>query len=57
LLGLEHYLATCGLEPGLMDLVKLRASQINGCTYCIVRRKKAHKSFGSLHLVNRLFAF
>jgi alkylhydroperoxidase family enzyme len=31
MLGLEKYLAQCGLEGGLMDLVKLRVSQINGC--------------------------
>jgi AhpD family alkylhydroperoxidase len=24
-----------GLEPALLDLVKVRASQINGCAYCI----------------------
>jgi len=35
MLGLENYLAGCGLEPELMDLVKLRASQMNGCAYCI----------------------
>lgn len=33
--GLETYLADCGLEPKLLDLVKLRASQINGCAYCV----------------------
>jgi AhpD family alkylhydroperoxidase len=33
--GLETYLAACGLEPILMHLVKLRASQINGCAFCI----------------------
>jgi len=33
--GLEKYLAQCGLEPSLIDLIKLRASQINGCAYCI----------------------
>ncbi len=33
--GLEKYLAHCGLEPSLIDLIKLRASQINGCAYCI----------------------
>jgi AhpD family alkylhydroperoxidase len=33
--GLEVYLAQCGLEPILVHLVKLRASQINGCAYCI----------------------
>ncbi|RWP24509.1 carboxymuconolactone decarboxylase family protein [Mesorhizobium sp.] len=25
----------CGLEEGLLHLVKLRASQINGCSYCV----------------------
>ena len=25
----------CGLNPGLLELIKLRASQINGCAYCI----------------------
>jgi AhpD family alkylhydroperoxidase len=29
-----------GLEPRLLDLVKLRASQINGCAYCIDRHAK-----------------
>jgi AhpD family alkylhydroperoxidase len=33
--GLETYLENCGLEPALQDLVKLRASQINGCAYCV----------------------
>jgi AhpD family alkylhydroperoxidase len=33
--GLENYLAKCGLEPALKDLVRLRASQINGCAYCV----------------------
>jgi len=33
--GLETYLADCGLESALRDLVKLRASQINGCAYCV----------------------
>jgi len=31
--GLERYVR--GLEPSLLELVKLRASQINGCAYCI----------------------
>ena len=35
MLALEKYLAGCSLERGLLDLVKLRASQINGCAYCI----------------------
>jgi AhpD family alkylhydroperoxidase len=32
---LSHYVARCGLEPDLLELVKLRASQINGCAFCI----------------------
>lgn len=33
--GLENYVRQCGLEGSLLELVKLRASQINGCAYCI----------------------
>ena len=35
LVGLEKHLGGCSIEPGLTDLVKLRASQLNGCAYCI----------------------
>jgi AhpD family alkylhydroperoxidase len=35
MLGLENYLAKCGLDQGLTRLVKLRASQINGCSFCV----------------------
>jgi AhpD family alkylhydroperoxidase len=34
-LGIEAYIRGCGLEPGLIDLVKMRASQINGCAFCL----------------------
>ncbi len=34
-LGLHHYLGSSGLENKLLDLVYLRASQINGCAFCI----------------------
>jgi AhpD family alkylhydroperoxidase len=33
--ALDQYLAGCALEPALLHLVRLRASQINGCAYCI----------------------
>ena len=34
--ALEHYLNTgTGLEPVLLDLVRLLASLVNGCEYCI----------------------
>lgn len=35
LMCLENYVTKCGLERSLLDLVKLRASQINGCAYCV----------------------
>lgn len=46
LLEMEHYLANCGLKKGLMDLVKLRASQINGCAYCIDMHSKDLRAKG-----------
>ncbi len=33
--NVTDYLKTCGLESGLLHLVYLRASQINGCAYCV----------------------
>jgi len=33
--GLEKAVRESGLEPSLLDLIKLRASQINGCAYCL----------------------
>lgn len=35
LTALEDYIQKSGLEHSLIDLVKTRASQINGCAYCI----------------------
>ena len=35
MLGLSNYLRKCGLEESLVNLVCLRASQINGCAYCL----------------------
>jgi AhpD family alkylhydroperoxidase len=35
MLGLEQYLNSCGLEKKLLDLIRLRVSQINGCAYCL----------------------
>jgi len=35
LAGVEKYVASCGLDHKLLALVKMRASQINGCTYCL----------------------
>jgi AhpD family alkylhydroperoxidase len=46
LLGLEKYLQQSGLEEPLVDLLKLRASQINGCAYCIDMHWKDLRSLG-----------
>ena len=35
LAGVEQYLHTCGLDENLLNFVRLRASQINGCAFCI----------------------
>ena len=35
MLDMEKYLHECGLEESLIHLVKMRASQINGCAYCL----------------------
>ena len=35
LLAMEKYLAGCGLDHKFIHLLKFRASQINGCAYCI----------------------
>ncbi|MFU0503046.1 carboxymuconolactone decarboxylase family protein [Pseudaminobacter sp. NGMCC 1.201702] len=33
--GLGNAVNECGLEKGLLHLIKLRASQINGCSFCV----------------------
>ena len=44
--GLENYLHESGLEESLFHLIKLRASQINGCAYCIDMHWKDLKFIG-----------
>jgi len=44
--GLEHYLHTCGLEESLIHLIKFRASQINGCAYCLDMHSKDLRAMG-----------
>ncbi len=46
MLGLERYLKECGLEERLLHLVKLRASQVNGCAFCIDMHWKDARSLG-----------
>ena len=35
MLGLENYIRNSAISPLLRELMKIRASQINGCAYCI----------------------
>ena len=44
--GLEDYLGKSGIEENLYHLIKLRASQINGCAYCIDMHWKDLRSIG-----------
>jgi AhpD family alkylhydroperoxidase len=52
--GLEAYVRQSGLEPSLLELVKLRASQINGCAYCIDMHTKDARARGESE--QRLYA-
>jgi AhpD family alkylhydroperoxidase len=45
-LAIEGFLAGCGLEHKLLHLLKLRASQINGCAYCIDMHTKDARAAG-----------
>ena len=48
---LEQYVHSSSLEPGLIHLLKFRASQINGCAYCLDMHSKdarARRSSGSM---------
>ncbi len=44
--GLERYVRGSGLEHSLLELVKTRASQINGCAYCLDMHSKDARAAG-----------
>lgn len=46
MLGLEKYIAQTGLEPGLLHMIKVRASQMNGCAYCLDMHWKDARAIG-----------
>jgi AhpD family alkylhydroperoxidase len=56
LLRFSTYVNEAGLDHRLLDLVKLRASQINGCAYCIDMHTKDARAAGEteqrLYLLN-----
>ncbi len=52
--GLEAYVRGSGLDATLLELVKTRASQINGCAYCIDMHTKDARARGETE--QRLYA-
>lgn len=54
LLALGKVIGAGGLEPSLLELVKTRASQLNGCAYCIDMHTKDARAGGETE--QRLYA-
>jgi AhpD family alkylhydroperoxidase len=54
LYGIGTYLAACGLEHALLELVKTRASQINGCAFCLDMHTQDARAAGETE--QRLYA-
>ena len=46
LLALGEYVRNCGLEQNLIELVLMRASQLNGCAYCLDMHSKDARAAG-----------
>src|SRR5579863_6818679 len=55
MMGLEQFVNNCIIEKPLLELIKLRASQINGCAYCVnlhtIAATKAGESAQRLHAI------
>jgi AhpD family alkylhydroperoxidase len=56
MMGLHMFMRNCGLDHSLLELVKLRASQLNGCAHCIDMHTKELRADGEseqrLYLLN-----
>src|SRR5690348_16724271 len=56
MMGLHLYVRDCGLDHSLLELIKLRASQINECAHCIDMHTKELRADGEseqrLYLLN-----
>lgn len=54
--ALQGYVDSCGLERSLLELVKIRASQLNGCAFCLVMHTNDARKLGEtderMHLLN-----
>ncbi len=51
---MQRYVDHCSLEKPLLELAKLRASQINGCAYCVDMHSKDLRALGETE--QRLYA-
>lgn len=54
MLALESYVRKSRLEPSLLELIRMRASQINGCAYCLDMHSKDARANGETE--QRLYA-
>src|SRR5262249_48606233 len=56
MLELQSYVDACGLERSLLELVKIRASQIHGCAFCLSMHTRDARKLGEtderMHLLN-----
>ena len=56
MMALQGTVNKCGLEPVILELVKLRASQLNGCAFCIAMHTRDALKHGisqeRMHLLN-----
>jgi AhpD family alkylhydroperoxidase len=54
--ALQSYVDRSGLDPKLRELIKIRASQINGCAYCLAMHTRDARKHGEtderMHLLN-----
>lgn len=54
MLAMEDYVRSTGLEPALLELVRLRASYLNGCAFCVDMHTKDARAAGETE--QRLYA-
>lgn len=54
MLGLERFIHESSIEPKLVHMLKMRASQINGCAYCLDMHSKDARAEGETE--QRLYA-
>jgi AhpD family alkylhydroperoxidase len=45
--ALDRYVADCGLDHLLVELVKMRVSQINGCAFCLAMHGRIARRLGA----------